>query len=109
LVTHVGAENRRKWEKMGDNETFEMMIKRRRDEDNNWHDLSLEDLELTCFYPRGAIMERDCSCNSNIMLSYEFHREGNALEEVLDPEETSDVPKYGQCRWAWNRSSNKKV
>ncbi len=38
------------------------------DENGSARQLTIEDLNLSCFYPRGSLIEEDTTCNSQFML-----------------------------------------
>jgi hypothetical protein len=68
FVTLVGINRRNVYMKTRNDETIENTNKRRTDANGDVHNLTLEDLEITCFNPRGTVIERNCSCDSDFML-----------------------------------------
>ncbi len=66
FVTHVGNI----YTKMRNDETIKNTNKLRTDENGEVHNLTLEDLDMTCFNTRGIIIEHDCSCDSDIMIQH---------------------------------------
>jgi hypothetical protein len=64
-VTHVGINIVRTWERMLDHESIENHITTTHD--GNQQQLTLENITLFCYYPRGAPIKRDMNCNSAFM------------------------------------------
>jgi hypothetical protein len=64
-TTHVGEQRTEKKKKLFDHETFQG--KRIVAEDGVERALTIDDVELSCYYPRGTIVEKEVSCDSRFM------------------------------------------
>jgi hypothetical protein len=67
FITHVGIQRRRTYERMHFDETNKNTDKQRTNENGEVNNLTLDDLEITCFNPQGTVVEHDCCCDSNFM------------------------------------------
>jgi hypothetical protein len=65
-VTHVGGERNRRTITMRGNETIpEIFITTL---EGNQRALTIDDVTISCFYPRGSIIKEEVTCNSRFML-----------------------------------------
>ncbi len=65
-TTHVGEEVNRRTVTLRDEETLQG--KSITLQDRTQRPLTIDDLNLYCYYPQGSIIEEDITCNSNFML-----------------------------------------
>ncbi len=66
FATHVGEDRRREHRTLLENETIEN--KTFINEEGHQQQLTINCVELSCYLPQGAIVEREVTCNSMFML-----------------------------------------
>ncbi len=68
FISYRGINRRAVYTTMTDDETLENTRKTITTEDGAVNPITLHDLQLTCYYPCGTVVEQECTCDSNFML-----------------------------------------